>query len=399
MFGRMPYILLGIIALCVLCDPWITPEIKSFIYALSLTIKSGIFIVLPVLIFGLLFKTAISLANQATKTILFILLCVCCSNFLSTMLSHFVGSGVYECTLSLLLPKTTAPLAPLWTISFKPWISNDMALWAGLIGGVGLAYLKPAFAQQLSGHLEKAVNSLLKLITYVIPLFVMGFVVKLQHDGSIFHIIEDYAFIFGIIFVAQFTYIGVLYFIASQGNLRDCCKSIRHMLPAAITGFSTMSSAAAMPITLVGTEKNAKTSLARSIIPMTVNIHLIGDCFAIPILAYAILKNYGLAEPLWWDYCIFAGYFVFAKFSVAGIPGGGVLVMLPILGKYLGFNDEMMSLITALYILFDPVITSANVLGNGAFAMLIDKAHARRFGFSSVPKDATWNPIANIAKK
>ena len=33
----------------------------------------------------------------------------------------------------------------------------------------------------------------------------------------------------------------------------------------------------------------------------------------------------------------------------------------------------MMSLITALYILFDPVITSANVLGNGGLSMAIGK--------------------------
>jgi len=47
--------------------------------------------------------------------------------------------------------------------------------------------------------------------------------------------------------------------------------------------------------------------------------------------------------------------------------------MLPILESYLGFNADMLSLITALYILFDPAITCANVLGNGAFAKLIDK--------------------------
>ena len=29
----------------------------------------------------------------------------------------------------------------------------------------------------------------------------------------------------------------------------------------------------------------------------------------------------------------------------------------------------------ALYILFDPVITSANVLGNGGFSMAMDKAY------------------------
>ena len=47
--------------------------------------------------------------------------------------------------------------------------------------------------------------------------------------------------------------------------------------------------------------------------------------------------------------------------------------MLPILHSYLGFNTEMMSLITALYILFDPMITCVNILGNGAFAKIIDQ--------------------------
>ena len=50
-----------------------------------------------------------------------------------------------------------------------------------------------------------------------------------------------------------------------------------------------------------------------------------------------------------------------------------IIVMLPILESHLGFNAQMMSLITALYILFDPVITCANVLGNGGFAMVIDR--------------------------
>ena len=90
------------------------------------------------------------------------------------------------------------------------------------------------------------------------------------------------------------------------------------------------------------------------------------------------MKTFGLAEPSLMQYLIFSGYFVLAKFSVAAIPGGGILVMLPILEKYLGFQADMMSFITALYILFDPVITSANVLGNGAFAKLMDKCLGHR---------------------
>src|SRR5262249_43977507 len=111
------------------------------------------------------------------------------------------------------------------------------------------------------------------------------------------------------------------------------------------------------------------------VIPSTVNIHLIGDCLAIPIFAFAILKNFGMAEPSFLAYISFAFYFVMAKFSVAAVPGGGILVMLPILESHLGFNGEMISLITALYILFDPVITSANVLGNGGFCLVINKIY------------------------
>ncbi len=97
------------------------------------------------------------------------------------------------------------------------------------------------------------------------------------------------------------------------------------------------------------------------------NIHLIGDCLAIPIFAYAVMKSYGIAEPSLYGYLVFLIYFIAAKFSVAAVPGGGILVMLPILESFFGFNSDMLSLITALYILFDPVITCGNVLGNGAF--------------------------------
>jgi Na+/H+-dicarboxylate symporter len=148
------------------------------------------------------------------------------------------------------------------------------------------------------------------------------------------------------------------------------------MLPAASVGFSAMSSAAALPLTIMASEKNVTNKeVARSCIPATVSIHLIGDCLAIPIFAFACLKNFGHLDPSFLSYLYFAIYFVLAKFSVAAIPGGGIIVMLPILEAYLGFSGEMMSLITALYLLFDPVITTANILGNGAFCKLVDRSY------------------------
>jgi Na+/H+-dicarboxylate symporter len=58
---------------------------------------------------------------------------------------------------------------------------------------------------------------------------------------------------------------------------------------------------------------------------------------------------------------------------VAAVPGGGIIVMLPVLEQHLGFSNEMLSLIMMLYILFDAVSTTANVLGNGAFSVIFTK--------------------------
>lgn len=374
----MPLILVAVIAAIILFYSWIPLAAQSFLYAISLSIKSIIIFLLPLIIFTLLFKVAVRFARNATHVIGVIFGAVIASNYLSTYVSHFVGKLVYNFDLSLVLPQGLQELVPMWELKLPTLIANDKAMFLGLLLGVLCSLFRHDIALKIANTLEPIVMKILSYITYVIPLFVAGFVVKMQYDGVMTTIIKDYALIFVVIAVAQFSYISLLYLIANNFKVAGFIQSIKNMFPAAIAGFSTMSSAAAMPLTIVAAEKNCENKdLARSVIPATVNIHLIGDCFAIPIFAYAVLKNFGMAQPSELGYLYFAVYFVLAKFSVAAIPGGGILVMLPVLKDHLGFNPEMMSLITALYILFDPVITCANVLGNGGFAMILDKLFGR----------------------
>lgn len=390
MFHKMPFILLTLMILIGLFNHLIPIEAQSTLYALSLTIKSLIIFLLPIIIFSLLFKVAVQLAHQATKVIFLILTAVCCSNFISTLLSRAIGGIVYQFDLSVMAPQNMAELAPLWSLQLPKLIGNDKAMLLAVIVGCLMGYCKPALANPMADALGRTVDKVLSLFTTIVPLFIVGFVVKLSHDGALSMIFHDYSIIFMVIFFSLIAYISLLYFLANNLNFSKWTRSLKNMLPAGIAGLSTMSSAAAMPFTILGTQRNSKNkALARSVIPATVNIHLIGDCFAIPILAFAILKSFGLAEPSFTDYLIFAFYFVIAKFSVAAVPGGGILVMLPILEAYMGFNAPMLSLITALYILFDPIITCANVLGNGGFALLIDKLQTR------VAKQKTKDRVAD----
>lgn len=370
MFSKMPVLLVGLILLSAVAHPLLPLSSLEALYAVSLTIKSLIAFLLPFIIFGLLFKTAIQLSKKASYMVLGLIAMVCLSNYLSTTISYGVGTLIYHLDFSINFPSDADALRAAWDFSLPKLIPNDVSMFMGMFLGLLLSRFSPEKAEKSIAVLDKGVSLLLKAILYVIPLFIFGFILKMEHDKILVHILRNFTVIFAAVALAVFSYITLLYYAAGRFQKERLIASIKNMLPAAIAGFGSMSSAAVMPLTLIAAEKNSKNpTIARSIIPATVNIHLIGDCFAIPIFAFAVMKNFGMPEPSLFAYAVFAAYFVLAKFSVAAVPGGGILVMLPILESQLGFNAEMLSLMTALYILFDPVITSANVLGNGAFAM------------------------------
>jgi Na+/H+-dicarboxylate symporter len=85
------------------------------------------------------------------------------------------------------------------------------------------------------------------------------------------------------------------------------------------------------------------------------------------------MNSFGCDLPGISSYIFFAVHFVLAKFAVAAIPGGGIIVMLPILQDYLGFTTDMQAVAMALYLLFDPLITACNVAGNCSLAIIFDR--------------------------
>jgi Na+/H+-dicarboxylate symporters len=155
-------------------------------------------------------------------------------------------------------------------------------------------------------------------------------------------------------------------------------NNLKNMIPPFITGFSTLSSAATMPFTLIATHKNVKDpDIVNFVIPSTVNFHLIGDCIAMPIFSMAIMLSFGYTLPSLNEYFIFSIYYMLARFSVAAIPGGGAIVIWPLLKGQFGFTGDMLALIQTLNLMFDPMITAMNVMGNGVFAILFDKLYRK----------------------
>lgn len=382
----LPLRLIIIIALAFLFGDLLPVTVKSFAYGISLTLKDCLVFVMPIIIFAYIFSCLVSFKDNSIKFLASLLGSVCLSNFISAMIAFGVSYYVFHASQVLLTTHTASSieLSPLFEIKIPELISNNFALFGGIIIGLICSFVRSDIKANhiipFSEKLKNLANFILnKLFIPVLPLFILGFILKMHHEGELKSALGDYGPVVLIFASCQIVYIVFLYGLAANFNPRRWVFFLRNVSASILTGFTTMSSLAALPLNIRSAAQNTNNNpMVGVIAPATVNIHLVGDSIAIPTLALAIIANNSMLFPDFSIYLIFAFYFVMNKFAVAAVPGGGILVMIPILHNYLGFTDEMLSLITILYVLFDPIITSVNVAGNGAFAILFTKIFGRR---------------------
>jgi Na+/H+-dicarboxylate symporter len=375
---KLPFILLALILLPMAFGSYIPLIVKSFFYSLSLSIKDILVTLLPLIIFSFLFNSLISLKQRAILFIILLLIMVATSNFAAITTGYTIGSAFLPfLDLNLHAQQESSSLTTLWNLTIPKVISNEPAIILGIILGVYFALKPNAFTESIAKKLNNLASAFLKKVFLpILPLFILGFILKLENDGSLSKVFNTYGSVLILVVATQIFYIMLVYLVASELNFMKALHYIKHMLPAMLTGFSTISSAATIPVNIMCTEKNLRNpNFARMVIPATANIHTLGSAIGLTILSLATLLAFGHGLPSAVNFFIFAFYYTMAKFAVAGIPGGVVLVVSPLLETYLGFNAEMIGLITAIYMMFDPFGTATNVTCNGAFAIIFNKVY------------------------
>ena len=373
-----PLIFFGALVVTLIIGPFLPLNFKSFFYACSLLIKDLLIFSLPFVIFCLIFGSISSLGSKAIKYVAIIVPLICISNFINTMLSYFVSGLAIKSGIlgsSMAASSNVSDLTPLFTLNIHNILSNNIALIGGLLSGLLVGIFKKELAENMCEYFNKFTKMFFKILFPLMPIFISGTALKLQHDGILVEICQKYLPILLVFVISTLGWILLQFFILAKFNTSKFAFYLRNLIPAGITAFGSMSSAAALPLSIAAAEKNLSNNKANAsiIAPSSVNIHLVGDCFFIPMIALSVLISFGYAFPSIFTYLSFALSFVLAKFSVAAVPGGGVLVMLPIMQDYLQMSPEMLGIVTALYILFDPVITACNVMGNGSLAIIFDK--------------------------
>ncbi|WP_264337343.1 dicarboxylate/amino acid:cation symporter [Wolbachia endosymbiont (group B) of Dolichovespula media] len=366
--------LLAVITSIVFFGHLVPMEVKAFLYSISLSIKEILLFIMPFIVFALIFSSVNNLKQSAIKFILLLIITIFLSNLASSLIAYSVGHFITQNTYSIQDITYEETIVPLWSFRIPALLSNFYALACGFVLSILVSTILPKKSKELSNKMSDLTLFILKtFLMPIIPMFVLGLALKMEHDQVLPIIFKDYSIIFIIISSATYLYVFLLYGAANSFKITSWIASIGNMIPSFITSMSTMSSNIAMPLTLEGSKKNVKQhDIASSVVPITASFHLVGDCFFIIILSMIMTFGGALSAT---DYVTFLLYFLLFKFAIVAVPAGGIMVMLPVLEEYLKFSPEMLSLITALYIVFDPVITSANVMGNGAFTMMFTKLY------------------------
>jgi Na+/H+-dicarboxylate symporter len=252
---------------------------------------------------------------------------------------------------------------------------------AAIVLGVFFSYKKNTyienFIQKLKTYIELIFN---KIFIPFLPLYVLGFLLKLSYENTFYLLVKSYGPTFLLIFFSQIIYLMIMYFAVSGFNFKKALLAFKNAVPSYLTAFGTMSSTAAIPVTIKSAEKNTNNSpLAHLGIPIMANVHLVGDAFSTPILSLVTMNIFLGHMPGLNLYLLFVFYFCIAMLATSGVPGGGIIVVIPLLKSIFGFTPEMIGVIMALYLLQDSFGTASNVMGDGALTIFVHKM-LKKFG-------------------
>ncbi len=354
--------------------PYMCQNFVQGAYTASALIKSGLVLILPIITFTYMFASMLKFARSSPLLLISILTSLQVSNVVAFLIGFYVISfaAPYFLTAGGICLNKTIEVRSLLNLSIPDMWSPSNGMLGGFIFGVIFSFIPSSGILRLSESLKHAIGFVLrKLFIPVLPIFIFGFFVKMRYEGTIEALLTGYSKVFILVTVLLFSYLFLLLLIAHGFHLRAVRKHLKCMVTPLLTAFTTMSSVAAMPLTLKCTEETLKDEdYVDFIVPFTVGIHMIGDGIVFGVSIGALIYLYSAPFPSIMMLVTFIFYYMLSKFAAAGVPAGTTAIVMPMVGKYLGFSDEMMGVFFSVCILQDCIITLGNVGGNCIFAKL-----------------------------
>jgi len=378
--GLLPKLILGIVAGIIIGSTGI-----EILTRLLLTF-SGIFgqflgYIIPLLIIGFIVPGIAELGDKAGKLLGVTAGIAYLSTIVAGTIAYFVGSTV----LPMLIPSganiggTGIEVSPIFELIIPPMMGVMTALVTAFLLGLGIAAIKGKvmfdFMKEFQGIIEKVIDN---VIIPLLPVYIAGIFAEMAYTGEVVQVMSVFGKVFVLVIAVHISYLIIQYLIAGSTAGINPFGALKNMLPAYFTAIGTQSSAATIPVTVASTKKNkVSDEIAEFAVPLCATIHLAGSTITLTTCALAVMLlqgtalNFGQIFP----FILMLGVTMIAA---PGVPGGAVMAALGLLSSMLGFTEAQLGLMMALYMAQDSFGTAANVTGDGAIAMVVDKVARKK---------------------
>lgn len=386
--GLIPRIILAIIVGILIGQlSFIPPSLIRVLVTLSDLFSSFLNFVIPLMIVALITKGIADLTEGAGKLLGVTFMIAYSSTLVAGVIAYLVATTVFPSFItSDLVENVTSSgegLTPYFSIPLDPILSVTSALVFAFMIGLGISWLRGRksgevmydFFVEFEAIIMKVLST---IIVPFIPLYILSNFANMSYSGSVFSILSIFWRVFIIVIVLQLLYIALLFVLSGTYAGKNPLSLIKNQVAGYLTALGTQSSAATIPVNVDVAKKNGVSETIRNfVVPLGATIHLAGSMITITSTAIAVLLMYDLPTD-------FASIFAFiavlgiAMVAAPGAPGGAIMSALPFLPMVGITANAMQQLMISLYITQDSFGTAANVSGDNAIAVFVDKLYQDR---------------------
>lgn len=245
-----------------------------------------------------------------------------------------------------------------------------VALFLG--AGINLVGNRADNIRQFFSVLTDIMCALTSAIMKLAPIAVFAFMLNTMVNYGV-DVLKQYIAIILMVYSIAIIHTVIVYFptvaIACKYNVK---KFVSAMLPSFLVAFTTMSSAAALPLTMDNCKAIGISNKVRSFVaPLGCTIHMDGTAIYETVCAVFIANVYGIDLPISAQISIIA-IATISSIGCAGVPGAGLIMLGTVLASA-GLPIDGIALVMGLTTILSPIVTATNVLGDATAALLVDK--------------------------
>lgn len=395
--GLIPRLIIAI-ALGILVGQYCPAVVTKIAITISGLFGKFLNFIIPLMIIAFVSKGIADLSEGAGKLLGVTVGLAYLSTLIAGSLSYTMARNIFPSfikpELAEQVQKATAnEIAPFFEIPLGAFIDVTAALVLAFMLGLTVSALRAKGSGEVFykgiNEFNEIINLVLaKFVIPLLPFFIFGNFCNLSYSGSVFAILGIFWKIFLCIIILHTLYLVLLFVISGAYTGRNPFKCLKAAVPAYLTAIGTQSSAATIPVNVACNRKMGVTRQIREFcIPLCATVHLAGSMITLTACVFTLLSMFDMPHsfPL---ILKFIGILGVAMVAAPGAPGGAVMSALPFL-PVVGIESSgtLATILISLYLTQDSFGTAANVTGDNAISMAVEKIYYKYIVKRPIPEE------------